>query len=324
MTATASANEIRITRLYDAPVALVWDAWTDAGQVAHWWGPRGFAITTHSRDLRVGGTWVYTMHGPDGTDYPNFTRYHVVEPHARLVYDHGASSADSNPMFRVTALFRDLDGKTELDITMTLPTAEAASQARVFIKAAGGNATWDRLAEYLEKHASAEEIFVINRSFDAPIETMFDMWTNPAHLAAWLPPTGFVMTVHRADIRSGGDGFYAMTNGEFTTHARFDYRLVRRPDRIEYTQCFTDERENISRHPGAPTWPATMLTTVTLTGEGPSQTRVTVRSAVYGEAMAEEVAAFAGERTGMTKGWTGSFDTLEMLLGATVTLGESR
>ena len=130
--APISANDIRIIRIYDAPVALVWDAWTDSAQVAQWWGPRGFTLTTHSKDLRPGGSWVYTMHGPDGTDWPNFTRYHEVEPHARLVYDHGASSDDAQPMFRVTANFRDLRGKTELDMRMTLADGRSgAAGARV-------------------------------------------------------------------------------------------------------------------------------------------------------------------------------------------------
>ena len=313
--ATSNANEIRITRVYDAPVALVWDAWTDLEQVAQWWGPRGFTITTHHKDLRAGGTWQYTMHGPDGKDWPNFTRYHEVEPRAKLVYDHGASSEDAAPMFRVTAEFRDLDGtRTELDLCMTLATAEAAREARAFIKAAGGNSTWDRLAEYLEKRASDREIFVINRSFDAPIDTMFDLWTKPEHFAKWLPPTGFTMEFRRVDIRTGGEGFYAMTNGQFTMYGRLEYLAIQRPDHIEYAQWFTDEHENISRHPGAPTWPEKMHTIVTLTAEGESATRVTVRWDVYGAATPAEIAAFTEAKAGMTMGWTGSFDKLEALL----------
>lgn len=310
-----SAREIRITRVYDAPVAAVWDAWTDTEQVAQWWGPRGFTLTTHSKDLRTGGTWVYTMHGPDGKDWPNFTRYHVVEPMSRLVYDHGASSADAAPMFQVTALFRDLGDRTEFEMCMTLPTAEAAQQTRHFVKAAGGNATWDRLAEHLEKQTSNADIFVINRSFDAPLDTLWNMWTTPAHFAQWLPPTGMTMEFRRVDIRTGGDAFYAMTNGSFTMYGRLEYQLVQSPDRIEYVQCFTDEQENISRHPGAPTWPEKMRTIVQLTPEGPAQTRVTIRWEVYGHATAEEVACFVAERGGMTQGWTGSLDKLEALLG---------
>ncbi|MCC6952960.1 MAG: SRPBCC domain-containing protein, partial [Deltaproteobacteria bacterium] len=55
-----NSNEIAITRMYDAAVEDVWDAWTDPAQVAQWWGPRGFSLTTHSKDLRPGGTWRYT------------------------------------------------------------------------------------------------------------------------------------------------------------------------------------------------------------------------------------------------------------------------
>lgn len=106
----------------------------------------------------------------------------------------------------------------------TLPTAEAAQQARVFSKASGGNGTWDRLAEYLEKSVSNEEVFVIARSVAAPIATVFDMWATPALLAAWLPPARFTMTFQRADIRSGGEATFAMTNGDVTMYARREYR----------------------------------------------------------------------------------------------------
>lgn len=318
MPTTTSANDIRITRIYDAPVALVWEAWTDPAQVAQWWGPRGFTITTHSREVRAGGSWVFTMHGPDGTDYPNFTRYHEVEPRARLVYDHGASS-DTAPMFRVTATFRELQGKTELDFRMTLPTPEAAQQARTFVKAAGGNATWDRLAEYVEKTKSSQEIFVINRSFAAPISTVFDMWTTPAHLAAWLPPTGFTMAFHHADIRTGGDATFSMTNGAFTMYARHVYLNMHRPDRLEYLQTFTDEHWNVARQPGSPSWPETTLVTVEFAEEGPAETRVTVRFDVHGAATPEEIATFVAERAGMTMGWSGSFDALDAVLAGATT-----
>lgn len=310
----SKSNEIRITRVYDAPVRMVWEAWVDPAQAAHWWGPRGFTITTHSKDLRPGGQWVYTMHGPDGTDYPNIATYLEVQEHSRLVYDHGATP-DQPALFRVTALFSEVKGKTKLEMSMRLPTPEAAEETRKFIKMAGGNSTWDRLAEYLEKEATDKDLFVINRSFETPIETMFEMWTKPEHFARWLPPTGFTMRFIRSDIRPGGKSFYAMTNGEMTMYGRVEYREIRRPDRIVYTQQFCDEHENISRHPKAPTWPETMLTTVTLSEEGPDETRVTVQWEVYGKATREEVETFKGARGGMTQGWTGSFDKLEEYLG---------
>ena len=152
MAAKKPSNEIRISRIYDAPVEAVWDAWTDEKQVGQWWGPRGFTLTTHSTELRVGGIWHYTMHGPDGTDYPNKTVYLEIAPLARLVYDHGGYD-DRPPMFRVTVNFKELQGKTRMEMTMALPTPEAAEETRKFIKQAGGDATWDRLAEYLVRSA---------------------------------------------------------------------------------------------------------------------------------------------------------------------------
>src|SRR5688572_21764552 len=165
MAAKRKSNELKITRIYDAPVEAVWDAWTDPKQVAQWWGPRGFTLTSHSKDLRVGGTWKYTMHGPDGVDYPNTTKYLEVEKHRKLVYDHGAND-EREALFRVTVLFSESNGKTTMDMTMSLPTPEAAAETRKMVKEAGGYSTWDRLAEYLEKESSGKETFVISRSFD--------------------------------------------------------------------------------------------------------------------------------------------------------------
>jgi uncharacterized protein YndB with AHSA1/START domain len=305
------SNEITITRVYDAPVKTVWDAWTDPDQVAQWWGPRGFTLTTHSKDLRPGGSWSYTMHGPDGVDYPSKTKYLEVEPCSKLVYDHGGND-DRPPMFRVTVLFSEIDGKTRMEMTMTLPSPEAAEETRKFIKKAGGDATWDRLAEYLAKETAGKEQFVINRTFDAPLERMFEMWTDPKHFSQWLAPTGFTMEFIRSDIKPGGSTFYFMTGGAHVKmYGRAQYMEIRNPDRIVYTQQFCDENEKVSRHPMAPTWPETMLTTVKLSEEGPDRTRVTVTWEPYGATTREELETFIKARGGMTQGWTGSFDKLE-------------
>lgn len=314
MTDTPDSNEIAITRVYDAPVQLVWDAWTDPEQVAQWWGPRGFTLTTHSKDLRPGGSWVYTMHGPDGVDYPNMTRYIEVEPCSRLVYDHGANDHQP-PMFRVTVAFTDVAGKTRMDMRMTFPTPEAAREAKKFIRKAGGNSTWDRLAEYLEEETSGRDVFVINHTFDAPIDLVFEMWTDPRHLARWLPPRGFTMRFIEPDLREGGVTFWSMTDGgEITFHGRSEYLEIDRPRRLVYTQWFCDERKNVSRHPLMPTWPERMLTNVELASESPDRTRVTVKWEIHGDATPAEVAEFDNEKGGMTQGWTGSFEKLETIL----------
>jgi uncharacterized protein YndB with AHSA1/START domain len=315
MTEKIKSYELNIIRLYDAPVEAVWDAWTDPEQVAKWWGPRGFTITTHSKDLRPGGSWVYTMHGPDGVDWPNSTRYFEVEEHKKLVYDHGGSE-DRPPLFRVTVLFSEVEGRTKMDMTMSVDTPEALEHIRQVIKHASGNSTWDRLAEYLEKQSSGKEKFVINRTFDAPLELMFEMWTKPEHFSKWLAPTGFNMRFIKSDIRPDGRTFFVLSGpADAKMYGKAHYLSIEKPNRLVYTQQFSDENENISRHPMSPTWPETMLTVVELTAEGPDRTRVTVTWEPHGATTAEELATFIEARSGMTQGWTGSFDKLEEYLG---------
>lgn len=308
------SNELKLTRFLEAPVSVVWDAWT-TDEVGKWWGPRGFTITTHSKDLKTGGHWHYTMHGPNGADYVNKTKYLEVVKHEKMVYDHGGND-ERKPMFRVTVFFKSVKGGTLMDLTMAFPTVEEALQGRAFIKKAGGESTWDRFAEYLNKKSTGKETFVINRSFDAPINVMWEMWTNPDHFSKWLPPAGFNMKFLQADIKAGGKTFYSMTaeNGGLTMYGRAEYIKLEKPHTLVYTQVFTDEKGNVSRHPKAPTWPETMKTHVTFTEESPARTRVTVMWEVIGKATKEEMDTFINGRAGMTQGWTGSFDKLDAYL----------
>ena len=314
MAAKNKPNEIYIERIYDAPVKMVWDAWVDPKQVAQWWGPRGFTLTNHSKDVRTGGHWSYTMHGPDGVDYPNSTKYLEVEKHSRMVYDHGAN-ADQPPAFRVTVNFFDFKGKTRMELTMALATAEAAKETKRHIKKLGGNATWDRLGEYLEMESTKQDIFTINQTFEAPINLMFEVWTNPKHLSQWTGPADSKIDYLKADIKPGGSAFYCMTGqGDTKIFGKANYLEIVKPNRIVYTQCFCDENQKVARHPMAPTWPEVMKTTVLLETEGADKTRVTVKWEVIGDATPAERETFNKAKAGMSQGWGGSFDKLEEYL----------
>lgn len=307
-------SELRLVRVFDAPVALVWDAWVREEHVAQWWGPRGFTLTTTSKDVRPGDRWVYTMHGPDGTDYPNITTYHVVEPYAKLVYDHGATE-DREPLFRVTVTFRERHGQTEMDMTMALATAEAAREARAFIKRAGGESTWDRFGEYLEQVQGRLGVFLVNRSFAADQQTVFEMWVDPDHHVKWMGPTGSTMSFLRVDVREGGSALRALTMTDGSTeHGRLEYRTIRPCDLFVYAQHFSDASGALCKPSFAPTYPDRLLTTVTFTPEGADETRVTVRCEILGAATTVERDTFEAMKTSMTPGWTGAFDKLEAML----------
>src|SRR5580700_11269312 len=190
-----AARSIVITRVFDAPRTLVFDAWTDAKHVGNWWGPRGFTTTTHEMDVRPGGVWRLTMHGPDGVDYQNKITYLEVVKPERLVYDHGGAEA------QVTVTFEDLAGKTRLTMRMVFQSAE--ERDRVVKKSnaiEGGNQTLDRFGEQLGKML---ELFT-TRIFDAPREVVFRAWTDPERMKRWWGPKNFTNPVCEVDARPGG------------------------------------------------------------------------------------------------------------------------
>jgi DNA-binding transcriptional ArsR family regulator len=90
-------EEIAITRVFDAPRELVWEAWTNPKQVAQWWGPNGFTTPVCELDLRPGGAIRIDMRGHDGTVYPMTGIYREnVEPE-RLVLTSEALDKDGHP-----------------------------------------------------------------------------------------------------------------------------------------------------------------------------------------------------------------------------------
>ncbi len=313
MSSRAASNQIKIYRHYRAPITSVWDAWTIPTQLEKWWGPRGFTLTTHQRELRDGGSWTFTMHGPDGVDYANFIRYLSVVPRSRLEYEH-ATTPEAKPLFHVDVRFNDVIAGTEMDITWTLASAEAAAEMAKFVKRAGGLGTWDRLAEHVEETATGRRIFVIQRSVPAPIHKVFEMWTDPTLLARWLPPTGSTMTFLRDELSPGKSALFKIEGPHGVMHVRTEYLEITPPKRIVYLQQFVDEREMPSAAPGAEQWPTTLRNEIELVEEPDGSTRITISSAPYGDASDAECDAFVQERGGMTLGWTGSLDALGLLV----------
>jgi len=75
-----------VTRVFDAPRALVWKAWTDPRYVMQWWGPKGFTAPVCKIDFRVGGKFLCCMKSPDGQEMWNGGEYHEIVPQEKIVY----------------------------------------------------------------------------------------------------------------------------------------------------------------------------------------------------------------------------------------------
>ena len=285
----------------------------DPQKADQWWGPRGFTNFTKRKNVQPGGEWIYEMKAADGKIFPNCTKYLEVQNHKKLVYNHGAT--EGRPaMFQVTVEFSEKSNQTRMDMTMALPSAEAAESTKKYVRQANGDTNWDRLAEFLEFQKSGKEIFVYSRTFNSGISKTFDAWSNPEHIMKWMAPTGFNGEYIKADIRPGGEAFYSMSNGHVTMFGKANYLEIEKNHQIVYTQVFSDKDGKISRHPMAPTWPEVMKTTVSFHEIEPNQTLVSIQWEVFGNATNTEHETFKNSKMGITQGWTGSFDKLEEYL----------
>jgi uncharacterized protein YndB with AHSA1/START domain len=75
-------------KIIDAAPAQVFEAIRDPNKLASWWGPDGFSNTFHAFDFRQGGSWRFTMHGPDGRNYENENCFREIQENKKVVIEH--------------------------------------------------------------------------------------------------------------------------------------------------------------------------------------------------------------------------------------------
>lgn len=153
---TLSDRQLVITRIFNAPRELVFQAWTEPEQIEQWWGPKGFTTRVIEMDLRPGGLARYVMIGPDGTEYPVKGVFREVIPPERIVstdeFDEGfeqVADIDLPQGMITTILFEEIDGKTKLTLLIDHPTVEDRRKHEEMGVIAGWQSSFDCLDEFL-------------------------------------------------------------------------------------------------------------------------------------------------------------------------------
>ncbi len=150
--ATTGANqEIVITRVFEAPRALVWQVWTDPRHVAHWWGPHGFTNPVCELDPRPGGALRIDMTGPDGVVSPCTGVFHEIVVPERLVFTTRALDQDGTVQLEVlnTVTLVEEDGKTQLTLHAVVVRTTPDAATMLDAMEDGWTQTLDRLAAHL-------------------------------------------------------------------------------------------------------------------------------------------------------------------------------
>jgi uncharacterized protein YndB with AHSA1/START domain len=144
-------REIVLTQVFDAPRELVFEAWTNPEHLNRWFGPKGFTLTTHEADIRVGGRWRFVFHAPDGTKYDNRMLFLEIKRPELLVFDHGSDRDDDPDKFRVTVTFdAQSNGKTVVTLRQLHPSKELRAQKIAFGAVELGQQTLEKLAAFLQ------------------------------------------------------------------------------------------------------------------------------------------------------------------------------
>lgn len=135
------------SRVFSHPRERVFGAFADPAQLTQWWGPEGFSSTIHEFDLRPGGAFKLTLHGPNGADYENDKRFTEVVPPEKIAFHHVQPIHD----FTMAMDFAEEEPGTRLTWTMEFFSGDGGQKLHDFI-ANANEQNFDRLAAFLASH----------------------------------------------------------------------------------------------------------------------------------------------------------------------------
>jgi uncharacterized protein YndB with AHSA1/START domain len=144
---TPTDRQIVLTRVFEAPRNLVFDAFTKPELLRRWFGPRGWSLEVCEVDLKVNGTFRFVLRGPDGTQMGMRGVYREIAPPGRSV--HTEWFDDYPGESQVTTVLVEQEGKTTLTATVLYPSREVRDAVIKFGMEHGAAESYDKLAELL-------------------------------------------------------------------------------------------------------------------------------------------------------------------------------
>jgi uncharacterized protein YndB with AHSA1/START domain len=304
--------QIITTRLLAASRELVWKVLTTPEHFKQYWGPDGFRNTIKEMNVKVGGQILFTMHGPDGKDWPNRIVYRELDPprYMKWFHDNGGEGDVDHKFIGEIELFDEGKDKTRIELRLNEESMANRDNLVSFGATEGGRQNLDRLAAYVAPMVDEKNRFVIERVFPVSQARLFEVATKVEHMKQWFAPPGMKVIKAEQDLKPGGTYHYGLAGpdgGEMW--GKVTYTEVTPPSRVVYLQSFSDKDGGISRHPMAPTWPLEMVTIFDFIAEGEKQTKLRI-TWIYAGIDDAEANTFRGAHDGMNGGWTGTLDAL--------------
>ncbi len=147
---TPSDREIVMTRIFDAPRDLVFEAHTSCEHMSRWWGPRRYEVGSCEIDFRPGGAWRIVHRGSAGQEFGFHGEFREIVRPERIVWTFEFEGMPGHVSVD-TVTFEEHDGKTTLTATSVFDTVEDRDGMLQSGMQEGAAETWDRLEEYLEE-----------------------------------------------------------------------------------------------------------------------------------------------------------------------------
>ncbi len=203
--------EIALTRIFEAPRALVWEAITNPKHLAEWFGPHGVTNANAVVELREGGEYSTVMKGPGGFERKAAYTITEIAPINRLVLEtSGGRDPSADDYFRVRMIFDLSERGTQTILTLNGHVLAAGAKAKGPFT--GGEGPWGQSLERLGGRLGSltlalpedRPISIITRLFDAPRELMWTAMTDANHLQHWWGPRAMTNILCEIDARPGG------------------------------------------------------------------------------------------------------------------------